>query len=152
MTKYDEKGERNKLILKLHRAGLSYSQIAKQFGLNKATVGCIVRESQKPAEPTEPKKRTRLTPEVRQEIIDLYVNQHMKMTEIMKRVQASFPTVRKVLEDYIEEKKSNAFHTFWGKWNVPKKSRVRYRNGYRVVYKGDQGHLRTPYRPDGIFR
>ena len=38
---------------------------------------------------------------------------------------------------------------FWGKWRVPKKHRIRERNGYRVVYKGDPKSLRTMYQWTG---
>ncbi len=36
----------------------------------------------------------------------------------------------------------------WKKVNPPKKKDSKY----RTVKKGERGHLRTPYRPDGIFK
>ncbi len=39
-------------------------------------------------------------------------------------------------------------------WHFKKENPVKTvsESGYRVVRKGERGHLRTPYRPDGIFK
>ena len=101
----------------------------------------------------------RLTEEAKKKIIAMRRNGATQKW-IADKTGYSQATVRTVLvangvdERLEHERAVDWIKEHWGPWKMPKKKKVReveYRNGYRVVHVGDKG-IRTPYRPDGIWR
>lgn len=78
---------------------------------------------------------------------------------ICESLEISPDYVLEIAEDMLDaEDKSDRAHlwhwlrTHW-RWNKPKKVKKTVSDdGYRIVKKGEKGHLITPYRPDRIFR
>lgn len=58
-------------------------------------------------------------------------------------IRGSF--TEKMIRKFFEE------HAHW-EWDAEHAHLPKKPSKYRTVKKGEQGHLRTPYRPDGIFR
>lgn len=79
-----------------------------------------------------------MVPQTVQAIRRRMINKGLIKEPVWKRSRQSEISMRKWL---------NA-HWHWKIENPPKKTTGKY----RVVKKGEKGHLRTPYRPDGIFK
>lgn len=120
------------------------------------------------------KDQTRLSnvkPEVYKEIVRLWQEEGYTKTAISNELKKAYGTVLIVIIDYCEKNRidektrkpidycedplqQNDYKWLaknWH-WRLRKKPRLLRKNGYRVVYKGEKGHLRTPYRPDGVFK
>lgn len=83
-----------------------------------------------------------------QEIVKL---SNAKPNYIMKKAE-------QMAEEEAEEDERNPYvkmmlKKYWH-WVIPKDARLRVnpKTGMRIVYKGERGNLRTPYRPDRIWR
>lgn len=112
-------------------------------------------------------------------IKDIYINTMLSDAQICKDKGITMQRFNKIHEKFfpewtrgkngrdkaykVEPKRSHSQETeFWLKthWNwrslreqAEKLRKEREANSkYRVVYKGQMGHLRTPYRPDGRFK
>lgn len=99
----------------------------------------------------------KITEEKIKEIQWLFMNTDMTVRGISKKTNCSYSCVRKyIIEidepttrpkpvDMAQDGKNEWLRQNWN-WVIPGKSR------YKKVYKGQKGSLRTPMRPDGIFR
>ena len=118
---------------------MPYWQIAQKIGLSSTTVQRIWYENRDVEVPSQ----------IETKILDLYTR-GLATQEIADQAGCSKQTVRAVLincglEDHGEPPVTKAFvRTHWGKWEMSKRLRIKFRNGYRVVYKGDPKSLKTP--------
>ena len=112
-------------------------------------------------------------------IKDKYINTMLSDAQICQEAGITMQRFNKIHEKFfpewtrgkygrdkaykIEPKRSHSQETeFWLKthwnWRSPKEQKEKLKkereanSKYRVVYKGQTGHLRTPYRPDGKFK
>ena len=130
-TRCRKVGEREKeLIVQMYKAGFSMQEIAEKIGTTDTTIyswAVKLGLRERRVWPHDGGKKNDKHPEP---ILDL--------NEAEERDDATLRAWLKV---------------YWGKWVMPgsKKHPTVSRDGYRIVRKGDKG-IRTPYRPDGIFK
>lgn len=102
-----------------------------------------------------------ITQKEREWVIDLWCAGHT-VNNIWFITKVSRNTVRDVLhaEGYQtdpnapEDPEESAWKKAWLKknWHLSAPHKEQKNSKYRLVRKGEMGHLRTPYRPDGRFR
>lgn len=145
-------------IAQMLTAGHSQKAIVREVGCSITAV----KRYKKEFENNEDLLLTRLGVKKSEAEIKELIDEGKPLGEIMKLTNAKPNYILKkaeqmaAAEDEETGKSQDVERLLKQKWHwvIPKDARLRFnpKTGYRIVYVGERGNLRTPYRPDRIWR